>query len=51
MLIVTTVWSIAAAAYFALRKDDTQPMAEMQAGSVILRGAGFFNALIMVLPT
>jgi hypothetical protein len=32
VLIVTTVWSIAAAAYFALRKDDTQPMAEMQAG-------------------
>ena len=32
VLVVTTVWSIAAAAYFALRKDDTQPMAEMQAG-------------------
>jgi len=32
VLTVTTVWSIAAAAYFALRKDDTQPMAEMQAG-------------------
>jgi hypothetical protein len=32
VLIVTTVWSIAAAAYFALRKDDTQPIAEMQAG-------------------
>ena len=32
VLIVTTVWSIAAAAYFALHKDDTQPMAEMQAG-------------------
>jgi hypothetical protein len=31
VLIVTTVWSIAAAAYFALRKDDTQPMAAMQA--------------------
>ena len=32
VLIVTTLWSIAAARYFALRKDDTQPMAEMQAG-------------------
>src|SRR5215831_16352462 len=32
VLVVTTVWSIAVAAYFALRKDDTQPMAEMQAG-------------------
>jgi len=32
VLVVTTVWSIAAAAYFALRNDDTQPMAEMQAG-------------------
>src|SRR5262252_8437297 len=32
VLIVTTVWSVAAAAYFALRKDDTQQMAEMQAG-------------------
>jgi TolA-binding protein len=32
VLIVTTLWSIAAAAYFALRKDDTQQMAEMQAG-------------------
>ena len=32
VLIVTTVWSVAAAAYFALRKDDTQQMADMQAG-------------------
>ena len=32
VLIVTTLWSIAAAAYFALRKDDTQKMADMQAG-------------------
>jgi hypothetical protein len=32
VLIVTTVWSIAAAPYFALRKDDTQPIAEKQAG-------------------
>jgi hypothetical protein len=32
VLIVTTLWSIAAAAYFALRKDDTQQMADMQAG-------------------
>jgi hypothetical protein len=32
VLIVTTVWSIAAAPYFALRKDDTRPIAEMQAG-------------------
>ena len=31
VLIVTTVWSIAAAAYFGLRKDDTQLMAGMQA--------------------
>ncbi len=31
VLIVTTVCSIAAAAYFGLRKDDTQQMAGMQA--------------------
>ena len=32
VLIVTTLWSIAAAAYFALRKDDTRQMADIQAG-------------------